>query len=142
MSPTSSHSLLCLFDPHSAVHTIPYYLSGIFGFSPIKSHLDRSCMYSNTLQLAITLFHVLLHFLGSSCCSLRIYSLFLIFLVWYLDFGIEVVLFKQMSQFKRTSFHYTLFCPNTNLLYPKTHPTSSLIPHLSVNSPCPTSPTS
>lgn len=144
MSPTSLHSLLCLFDPHSTVRTTPCYLSGISHLSPINSLLGRSCMYSNTLQLAITRFPVLLllHFLGSSCCLFKINSLSLIFLVWYWGFGIEVVVFQQMTQFKRTRYHYIFVCPNINLLYPKIGQASSPTIHLSVSSPSPISPTS
>lgn len=102
MSPTSLHSLLCLFDPHSTVRTTPCYLSGISHLSPINSLLGRSCMYNNTLQLAITRFPVLLllHFLGSSCCLFKINSLSLIFLVWYWGFGIEVVVFNKWPSLK------------------------------------------
>ncbi len=142
MSPISLHSLFCLFDPRSTVHTSPYYLSSISGFSPIKNHLDRSCMCSNTLQLAINQFRALLHFLGSSCCLSQINSLSLIFLVWYWDFEIGAVLFQQMTQFKKTRHYYTLFYPNINLLYPKIRPASSPTPHLSFRSPSAMSPTS
>jgi hypothetical protein len=142
MSPISLHSLFCLFDPRSTVHTSPCYLSGTCGFSPIKNPLGRSCMYSNTLQLAITQFRVLLHFMGSSCYLFQINSLSLIFLVWYWDFETGAVLFQQMTQLKSTRHYYTLFYPNINLLYPKISLASSPTPHWSFRSPSAMSPTS